>query len=91
MADTDYRLYIDEVGTDDLLHVAKDEHRFLSLTGIAMQHIMANSFATPAMDKLKRLCFQFDPDETMILHRSEILRKKGVFGQLNDRKKCDEF
>jgi len=27
-----YRLYVDEVGTDDLTHVEKDKHRFLSLT-----------------------------------------------------------
>jgi hypothetical protein len=91
LADTDYRLYIDEVGTDDLLHVAEENHRFLSLTGVAMQHSLVNSFATPAMNKLKRHCFRFDPDEHLILHRSEILQKKGLFGQLADEKLCNDF
>ena len=27
-----YRLYVDEVGTDDLVHLEKDKHRYLSLT-----------------------------------------------------------
>jgi hypothetical protein len=31
-----YRLYVDEVGTDAITHLDKDKHRYLSLTGVAM-------------------------------------------------------
>ena len=45
-----YRLYVDEVGGDDLTHVDKDKHRYLSLTGVAMTIDEARDNLGPRMD-----------------------------------------
>lgn len=79
-----YRLYLDEVGTDDLTHVEKDNHRYLSLTGIAMKLEHAQNVLIPALDRIKISIFDQDPDEPICFHRSEILSKKGVYGCLAD-------
>jgi hypothetical protein len=43
-----YRLYVDEVGNDDLAHVQNELHRYLSLTGVAMSLDYARDHATLA-------------------------------------------
>lgn len=43
-----YRLYIDEVGTDDMIHLEEDNHRYLSLTGVAMEVNHARDHLAPA-------------------------------------------
>lgn len=86
-----YRMYLDEVGTDDLSNLEKDNHRYLSLTGVIMDLNHVDLVLNPAMQMLKRTVFEFDPDEVIHLHRSDIVRRKSVFGQLNDNVKREQF
>lgn len=76
------RLYVDEHGTDTLSHLDKDKHRFLSLTGVAMQVAHARDALVPAINALKADLFDEDPDAPIILHRSEILGGKGPFERI---------
>lgn len=86
-----YRLYLDEVGTDDLSHLENDNHRFLSLSGVIVNLGHVENFLNPTMRELKRSVFDFDPDEIIHLHRSDIVKRKSVFGQLNNNAKRELF
>lgn len=77
-------MYIDEVGTDDLLHLEQDNHRYLSLTGTIIRQDHVGAVLNPALLRLKQDVFLFDVDEQIHLHRSDIARRRGVFGQLRD-------
>ncbi|MFN3671370.1 MAG: DUF3800 domain-containing protein [Bosea sp. (in: a-proteobacteria)] len=79
-----YRLYVDEVGSDDLVHLDKDKHRYLSLSGVAMRVDHARDYLEPALNKIKADVFKHDPDFPIILHRKEIMGLKGPFGVLRD-------
>lgn len=86
-----YRLYVDEVGTDSLTHLDKDKHRYLSLTGVAIEIKHVASVLEPNMDWIKVNVLEHDPDSPIILHRTDILGRKGRFGILSDPTKCDLF
>lgn len=79
-----YRLYVDEVGTDDLTHLDKDDHRYLSLTGVAMKVVVARDDLTPKFDWIKCKVFDHDPDDPLIFHRSDIVKRKKAYGRLNN-------
>lgn len=88
-----FRLYIDEVGNDDLGHVSDERHRYLSLTGVVMDQAYVRDIASPNLDRWKAEIFQHDPDTPILLHRKDIMHKKGAFGVLNDsalRERFDE-
>ena len=79
-----YRLYVDEVGTDDMINLDEDNHRYLSLTGVAMKVDHARDHLGPACDWVKTNVFSHDPDDPIIFHRSDICKKKKHFGALNN-------
>ncbi|MGB7101181.1 MAG: DUF3800 domain-containing protein [Xanthobacteraceae bacterium] len=87
---TIYRLYVDEVGNDDVGHVEDERHRYLSLSGVAMDQDYARDHATPALNTLKAI-LKHDPDRQVILHRKDIMNKRGVFGCLSDAAICAAF
>lgn len=83
------RLYIDEVGNDD---VNTPEERFLSLTGIITKLHGHDHQITPELEKLKRDIFNHDPATNCIfLHRREIVRKEKPFEALQDPAKNAEW
>lgn len=82
-----YRLYVDEVGNDDLGHLEDDNNRFLSLTGLAMRIPHARDDLKPKFDWIKANIFEHDPDAPLIFHRSDIVQRKRAFGILNDDSK----
>jgi hypothetical protein len=86
-----YRLYLDEVGHDDLAHVHDEGYRYLSLSGVIMDQDYVRDVATPAMNAFKSEVFQHDPEEIIILHRKDIMQKKGPFGILRDPIKLAYF
>ena len=86
-----YRLYVDEVGTDDLTHLVRDRHRYLSLTGVAMQINHARDVLEPNLNWIKANVFDHDPDDPLILHRKEILGFKGVYQRLRNEATHDLF
>lgn len=86
-----FRLYVDEVGNDDLTHVADERHRYLSLTGIILQNDYARDSATPRLVALKAEIFRHDPDAPVILHRKDLVNRRGPFGVLGDEALCRRF
>jgi hypothetical protein len=86
-----FRLYVDEVGSDDLVHLDKDRHQFLSLTGIAMRVDHARDYLEPALNRIKAEIFRHDPDSPVIFHRKDILGRKGPFGVLVDANLRERF
>lgn len=79
-----YRLYIDEVGTDDLGSVETDSERYLSLTGIAMEIGEARDNLSPKFASIKADLFDHDADDPLIFHRKKIVQCSGPFGCLRD-------
>lgn len=79
-----YRIYIDEVGTHDLVHADQPNQRFLSLTGVILESNYTLRVLVPELEQLKRDFFQRDPDEPVILHRKELVNKRWPFHPLRD-------
>jgi len=86
-----YRLYVDEVGTDDITHVEEDNHRYLSLSGVAMKITDARDDLSPKFNWIKVNVFEHDPDDPLIFHRADIVQRKRAFGRLRDDAKRDLF
>lgn len=83
---------MDEVGNDDMLHTEDERHRYLSLSAVAMDQDCARDYAAPVLTAFKADIFKHDPDQPVILHRKDIMNRKGVFHALRDeetRKKFD--
>jgi len=83
---TRYRIYIDEVGNNDLQSSDDPNHRFLCLTGLIFELDYVKVTVTPLLEMFKREFFQHHPDEPIILHRKEIVRQKYPFHSLKDPK-----
>lgn len=86
-----YRLYVDEVGTDDLINLDDEVSRYLSLTGVVMEVKHSREFLTPALNWIKQTILEHDPDAPIILHRSDIIRRRKGFGILRNEEKRDLF
>lgn len=78
-----YRLYIDESGTHDYSSSVDLKHRYLALVGVCISEEQNIAMLQPGMLELKRLVAD-DPDDLPILHREDIINRKGVFAKLND-------
>jgi hypothetical protein len=70
------RLFIDEVGNDD---TNSSSERFLSLTGIITKKRSHDNHITPAIEQLKADFFGHSPDNIVILHRRELVRREPPF------------
>ena len=79
-----YRIYIDEVGNNDLGNSANENHCFLSLTGVVFNLDYVKSTLTPDMEALKSKFFNHHPDDPIILHRKEIINRKFPFKALEN-------
>lgn len=86
-----YRLYIDEVGNQDLKSAENPNERFLGLTGVIFELNYVREVLNPKLEKLKNDFFTADPDEHIILHRKDILRAKYPFQALKDRELRTRF
>ena len=49
-----YRIYIDEVGNNDLGSSDNPNHRYLSLTGLIFELDYAGKIVTPSVEKIKQ-------------------------------------
>lgn len=81
-----YRLYVDETGNADLAASQDPNHRYLSLTGVIVRLDHITGFVRPRLDALKQEVFAPDPDQPIILHRKDIVNRKGPFRILQDIK-----
>ena len=80
-------MYIDESGD----HTYSEAKRYLCLTGIIFENQNYRDVFHPALDAFKQKHFPHNPDEPVILHRREIIDRKGRFGVLRDEAKRQEF
>jgi hypothetical protein len=80
-----YRIYIDEVGNNDLGSSYDPNHRYLSLTGVIFELEYVKNIFQPALENLKSKYFGYHPDEPIIFHRKELVNKKFPFNALNDQ------
>lgn len=86
-----FRLYLDEVGHDQLGNVHRDNHRYLSISATILNLTEVGNVLIPAMSEIKRLVFPEDPDENIHFHRTDIVGKKGIFGKLNEEDRREVF
>ncbi|MEN3228316.1 DUF3800 domain-containing protein [Methylorubrum rhodesianum] len=88
----EFRLFVDEFGNGDLDGAVKNPNvRFLALTGIIARQETHDAIIQPAIDGLKRSFFGHSPENPVVLHRREILRREGVFSVLRDDGKAQKF
>jgi hypothetical protein len=80
-----YRIYIDEVGNNDLRSSDNTNHRYLSLTGLIFELEYVKNVVIPSLEQLKQKYFPSHPDEPIILHRKELVNKKYPFNSLKDK------
>jgi len=89
-----FRLYIDESGDHSYKNLDDINRRYLGLCGCMLEIPYANNTFIPEMDSLKRRHFpRHDPDEPVILHRNDIINRRGPFHVLRDdmaRKNFDD-
>jgi len=86
-----YRIYIDEVGNNDLESSDDANHRYLSLTGLIFELDYIKNVVTPTLENLKEKYFTTHPDEPIILHRKELVNKKYPFSSLKDPQVEENF
>lgn len=86
------RLYVDEVGNHDLdKDQVKPAERYLSLTGVILDLAYTRDVVAPALDALKARHFSSHPDDPVVLHRRDIVRKEKAFTVLRDPERCAAF
>jgi hypothetical protein len=88
---TRYRLYIDESGDHTYKLLNDTSHRYLALLGVWFQQDKHYVEFADCLERLKRIIFGPSPDKPIVLHRSKIINRKGVFGQLCDREVRKRF
>ncbi len=91
MHELKYRIYIDEVGNNDLGNSGNDNHRYLCLTGVVFNLDYVKTTLTPDIEALKSKYFDSHPDEPVILHRKEMINKKHPFKILAHPKVEEKF
>ncbi len=89
-SDKKFRLYIDESGAHNYPTQDDIKSRYLGLTGVAISEKANVSVLQPKLLELKRLVAN-DPDELPVLHREDIVNKRGVFAKLDDKETEKKF
>lgn len=80
-----YRLYVDESGDHTYKQLQLAERRYLALVGCFFELYKYQQEFQPKLEGLKANHFpQIDPDEPVILHRDDIVNKRGPFRVLLD-------
>ncbi len=85
------RIYVDESGDHTYRNLQKQENRYLCLIGCIFKREQYRVFVRKLED-FKQKHLPYDPDFPLILHRSDIINRRGCFGRLCDptaRKKFD--
>lgn len=79
-----YRVYIDESGDHTFSQLGNPAHRYLALTGIAIEQEYYRSTLHPTFEALKQKHFPHSPDDPVVMVRSKIVRRNGPFGRLRN-------
>jgi len=92
MAEKHYRLYIDEAGDHVYSQDEKDiVSRYLGITGVVFESDDYKQTTHPDFTALKERHFPHNPDEPVILHRKDLINKRGPFWRLLDPAKEKAF
>ena len=75
---TRYRLYIDESGDHTYKLLDDLSHRYLSLLGVWFRQVDHYTTFAEDLDRFKREVFGPRPDAPVVLHRSDIINRKGL-------------
>jgi len=86
-----YRLYVDESGDHAYRALDDPAHRYLALLGVWFRQEDHYVRFVDELEALKRQIFGPRPDKPVILHRSDIIGRKGPFGLLSDVKPKRDF
>jgi hypothetical protein len=79
-----YRLYIDESGDHSYNLLEDASHRYLALLGVWFRQADDYIAFADNLAEFKRAIFGPRPDKPVILHRSDIINRKGPFGILRN-------
>lgn len=86
-----YRLYVDESGDHTYGNLEDPTKRYLCLLGLFVEVETYRTSFHPTLEKLKQTHFPHSPDEPSILHRKELINRRGPFGRLKDRENEKRF
>jgi len=79
-----YRLYIDESGDHAYSLLDRPAHRYLALLGVWFRQEQDYLPFADAMADFKKSIFGPRPDRPVVLHRSDVINRRGAFGILKD-------
>ena len=93
MAKEKIRLYIDESGDHTFRPnaVGQPNAQYLCLLGCAFETQHYTTTFVPALEKLKETHFSPDPDEEVILHREDLIARRGPFACLKEKERASAF
>jgi len=86
-----YRLYVDESGDHSYYELEDPAKRYLGLTGIFIEGVYYRTTFQLRMEELKQKHFPHSPDEPVILHRKDIINRRGPFWVLRDVEREQAF
>lgn len=86
-----YRLYIDESGDHTYKYLHDLSKRYLGLCGIIVEGERYRTSFYPAIEALKQDHFPHNPDHPVILHRRDIMDKKGPYWRLREKENEKNF
>lgn len=86
-----FRLYLDESGNHTSNHESSVKDRFLGLAGVAFELDQHRAFS-PKLEEFKSVHTRsYDPDDSPVLHREDIIGRRGPFSHLADHSIAAEF
>jgi len=80
-----YRLYVDESGDHTYHEIDDPAKRYLGLIGCIIESENYRTKLQPELENLKQKHFPHNPDEPIILHRSDLINKRGPFWRLREK------
>ena len=86
-----YRLYIDESGDHAYKLLDRPDHQYLALLGVWFRQNDDYVTFTDAFEEFKRTIFGPRPDNPVVLHRSDVINRRGPFGIFVNHEKRTEF
>lgn len=89
----EYRIYVDEAGDHRPCGNDGDPigQRYLGLCGVIIERNRPYDEAVEIVEQFKRDHLRYDRDDPPILHREDILNRRGPFSVLSDRDKREAF
>ncbi|MBN2466345.1 hypothetical protein JXD38_12065, partial [candidate division WOR-3 bacterium] len=88
--DQRFRLYLDESGDHVLKALEKEQHRYLCLLGCWFKGDAYAGFHAE-LEAFKQTHTPHSPDEPVVLHREDIVNRRGPFWRLRDEQAREAF